>query len=371
MSPKPGRPLPVLPSIAEPERSTCLIDPSPEIFGPSSPATPSIYPPTRPASRVSTSGPPSRCHSPSIMNLHQKSVVRQRIARINDMDVQRNHSISSASSRWDDGGQDTVLPHTLPKGVDQEDKADKVQIMHPAPTGWPQELCAGGLPRPSCEADNNTVSNLGPLLRFWENHAQEHQEQVAHLGDQLIGLQDEIQRLPKELSCMVTNSDASSDRIQQLVTKVDRKLETHADILSVIDGKLMSVADGCQQQANIGSARDKSAIETLRGIDGIRSQLRSDFPAVFAKLAQIQEAQERCNERAKNERAPLVERNREFPPPVIDNMSTVLSKLDAVIALQRKATTPIGKAGTARLGDVAGKDIKDEVLLRRSLYSSR
>ena len=316
------------------------------------------------------------------MNLHQKSVVRQRLAKINDMEVQRNPSVSSASSRtvpgrgnphrWDDGGQNRVLPHTLAKGIDQEDKADTVQIMHPAPTrAYPQESCAGGLPGPSCEADNDAVSNLGPLLRFWENHAQEHREQVAHIGDQLIGLQDEIQRLPKELLCMVTNSDASSGHIQQLVTKLDRKLDTHADVLSVIDDKLTSVAGSCQQQANIGSVRDKSAVETLRGIDGIRSQLQSDFPVVFAKLVQIQEAQERCNERAKNERAPLVERNREFPPPVTDNMSTVLSKLDAVIALQRKAAAPIGKAGTARLGDVASKDIKDEVLLRRSLESSR
>ena len=382
MYPKSGRPLPVLPSVTEPERSTCSIDPPPEIFRPSSPATSSIYPPTRPVSRLSAAGSPSRSHSPSVMNLHQKSVVRQRLAQINDVDVQRSHSMSSASSRtasgrgnshrWDDGGQKAVLPHPLAKGIDQEDKADKVQLMHPAPTrACPQESCAGDLPGPSRGVDNNTVSNLGPLLRFWENHAQEHREQVAHLGDQLVGLQDEIQRLPKELSCIVTNSDASSDHIHQLVTKVDRKLETHAEVLSAIDDKLTSVAGSCQQQANIGSARDKSAVETLRGIDGIRSQLQSNFPAVFAKLAQIQEAQERCNEKAKNERAPLVERNKEFPLPVPDTMSTVLSKLDAVIALQRKATTPIGKAGTARSGDVASKDIKEEVLLRRSLESSR
>ena len=282
---------------------------------------------------------------------------------------------------WDVGGQNVDLPHALTKRVDQKDKTadfDKVQIRHPTPTrAFPEESCAGGSfktpqrhSHPSCEVGDNTVSNLGPLLRFWENHAQEHREQVTHLGDQLIGLQDEIQRLPKELSCIVNNADANNAHIQQLVTKVDRKLESNADILSTIDDKLTSVAGSCQQQANIGSTHGKSVVEALRGIDGIRSQLKSDFPAVFAKLAKIQEAQERCNEKAKNERAPLVERNKELPPPVTD-ISPVLSKLDAVIALQRKATTPIGKTGNTRFGDVAGKDIKDEVLLRCILKPSR
>jgi len=321
------------------------------------------------------------------MNLHQKLVVKQRLAKIKDMDVQRSQSISSVSSRTASGrGSSRHLDtssekaHPRAKGVERKDKTgdfDQLEIVSPTPTrACLEEARADSLlgnfqasqehTHPSPEAGHNTTSNFASLLGFFENNAREHRDQVMHFEDRLAGLQDEIQRLPKELSCMISNSDANNTHVHQLATKVDRKLETNADILSSIDDKLAAVASSCQQQASIGSTRDKSAAETLRLVDGVRSQLKSSFPAVLARLAQIQETQERLNEKAKNERPPLTERNKDWSSPVID-LSTILSKLDAVIALQRKAAAPAGKAGGNRLGDIAGKDIKDQVFLCYSL----
>ena len=369
------RPLPALPSVAKPDGAS-------EICRPRSPATPSIYPPTRPISRLSMSSSTStsRCHSPSIMNLQQKLVVKQRLAKIKDMDVQRSRSVSSVSSRTasgrnssrhlEAGGQSA---HPSAKGVEHKDKADDFEIVSPTPARACLEdsplgdfLASQEHTRSSREAGHNTTSKFASLLGFFENNAREHREQVVHLEDRLAGLQDEIQRLPKEVSSMVSNHDANNTHVHQLATKIDRKLETNADILNTIDDKLTVVASSCQQQASIGSARDKSAAETLRAVDGVRSQLKSDFPAVLARLAQIQETQERLNEKAKNERPPLAEWNKDRPTPVID-LSTVLSKLDAVIALQRKTAAPAGKAGGNRLGDIAGKDVKDQVFLCYSL----
>jgi hypothetical protein len=317
------------------------------------------------------------------MNLHQKLVVKQRLAEIKGMDVQRSCSASSASSgtasgrgssrHLDTGGQSA---RPCAKGIEQKDKTgdfDQLEIVSPTPTRACLEEAHTNSPlrnflpsqehtrpSPSREA-GNTTSNFASLLGFFENNAREHREQVTHLEDRLAGLQDEIQRLPKELSCMISNSDANNTHVHQLATKVDRKLEANADILSTIDDKLAAVASSCQQQASIGSARDKSAAETLRLVDGVRSQLKSDFPAVLARLAQIQDTQERLNEKAKNERPPLTELNKDRPSAPVD-LSTVLSKLDAVIALQRKVAAPAGKGGN-RLGDVSGKDIKDQVFL--------
>ncbi|KAK2464306.1 hypothetical protein APHAL10511_003763 [Amanita phalloides] len=318
----------------------------------------SIYPPTRSASRLSASGSvstttPERCRSPSIMSLNQKSVVKQRLAQIKDLGMQRTCSVSSASGRtaskkgslshhrWNGNGQPTCVSDAV---ADQENISARSD---PEITRSIPDII-------------QAPSNIEPLLGLLQNHAHEHREQVTHLEDQLIGLQDEIQRLPKELSCIVGNSRTdNAPSIQQMVTKVDRKMESTADVLGVIEDKLTSLTDDYQKQAGVESTRDKNAADALRAIDGIRVQIKSDFPAVLARLAQIQEVQKR-NEKIKNDRPPLAERNKD-PPPVVD-LSTVLSKLDAMIALQRKATTPVGRAGgKASCTDVSGKDIKDDL----------
>ncbi|KAF8629409.1 hypothetical protein AX15_003463 [Amanita polypyramis BW_CC] len=384
-----GRPLLVVPS-PTPERNTPSAlssglrhNPPAQICDLRSPATPSIYPPTRSVSRLSASGSvstttPERCRSPSIMNLSQKSVVKQRLAQIKDMELQRTSSVSSicstesASRRWGQNLQPDYLPEPSVGCVDQENSSglDCPEVVYRiSPKALVERIFTDNSPgmnpqvpkepsRSSCD-----MSNLEPLLEVMKDHAHEHHERVTHLGDQLIGLQDEIQRLPKELNSIINGSrvDSTPNAIQQLMTKVDRKVETTADVLDVIEDKLTILANSCQQQASVGSARDKNAVEMLRAIDGIRSQLKSEFPAVLARLAQIQEAQGR-GEKARNERPPLADRNKGLPPPVVD-LSAVLSKLDAVIAMQRKAAAgkPTGRVASGRLDDAAGKQMKEEL----------
>lgn len=341
---------------------------------PSTSASVSVYAPTKALSRLSTSTSaksaiPDRCHSPSIMNLNQMTKVKQRLAQIRDMELQRKSSSSSSSSRiapekgslsWRRvEGQDPSPTTTSRAAVQALEANQGSDRKHDEEFSKPVDIGADKHTDDS-EAQGQGNANLEPLLDFMKDQAQEQKEQVGHLGDQLACIQDEIQRLPQEF-CLLASSPSSRNadpNIQQMMTKVERKVEVTTDVLGTIEDKLETMSTGMQKQAQV---RQKSAIETLRAIDGFRMALGSDFSAIMAKLALLQELQERC-EKTK-ERLPLAEHNKQLPPVV--DLSTVLAKLDSVITLQRKAITsvgkPAGKAANAKVTDVASKDIKDEL----------
>ncbi|KAM6501962.1 hypothetical protein JOM56_001939 [Amanita muscaria] len=260
---------------------------------PSTSASVSVYAPTQALSRLSTSTSaksaiPDRCHSPSIMNLNQMTKVKQRLAQIRDMELQMKPSSSSSSSRI--ASEKGSLSWRRVEGQD------------PSPT---------------------TTSRAAVQAR------------EANQGSDRK--HDEDSR----------NVDPN---IQQMMTKVERKVEVTTDVLGTIEDKLETMSTGMQKQAQV---RQKSAIETLRAIDGFRMALGSDFSAIMAKLALLQELQERC-EKTK-ERLPLAEHNKQSPPVV--DLSIVLAKLDSVITLQRKAVTsvgkPVGKAANAKLSKIS------------------
>ncbi|KIL62568.1 hypothetical protein M378DRAFT_25533 [Amanita muscaria Koide BX008] len=341
---------------------------------PSTSASVSVYAPTKALSRLSTSTSaksaiPDRCHSPSIMNLNQMTKVKQRLAQIRDMELQMKSSSSSSSSRiasekgslsWRRvEGQDPSPTTTSRAAVQAREANQGSDRKHDEEFSKPVDIGADKH-TDDTEAQGQGNANLEPLLDFMKDQAQEQKEQVGHLGDQLACIQDEIQRLPQEF-CLLASSPSSRNvdpNIQQMMTKVERKVEVTTDVLGTIEDKLETMSTGMQKQAQV---RQKSAIETLRAIDGFRTALGSDFSAIMAKLALLQELQERC-EKTK-ERLPLAEHNKQFPPVV--DLSTVLAKLDSVITLQRKAVTsvgkPAGKAANAKVTDVASKDIKDEL----------
>ena len=357
---------------------------------PSSPVTTSIYPPTRPLSRLYSvkSIGSERCHSPSITNLNQRFMVKQRIAQIKNIELQRKASGSSTSSKppslrgssakhenGRNGQTYASLTAEIPPGRIEEYPPDEETtflsttkvVVAGGSTGdeAPQERILHTLDKEvaaeSREARSQRNPDLEPLLYFVKEHAHEQGEKVMHLGDQLVCLQDEIQRLPQEFSCIVGGLQADIGSTKQLVTKVERKVEASTDVLGAMEDKLATLSEGLKQQAQIETTRENTAAEAFRVMDGVRMQLRSDFPSVMAKLAQIQEAQERSQK--VEERAPLADRNKQLPAVV--DLSTVLAKLDAVIALQRKAAGTVGKvtgkAGPAKVADVSSKDMKDEV----------
>ncbi|PFH53753.1 hypothetical protein AMATHDRAFT_83687 [Amanita thiersii Skay4041] len=378
----------------------------------SSPA--SVYPPTRPLSRVSVRDSPvpsERCHSPSIMNLNQRSVVKQRLAQIKEMDLQRASSSASSSSigsvsepygrsprsRYI-GSQSTKLTsHSSVeprKGTSKRDECTRTRttittpleevLQHSPHVKSVPELCPTNTTINECEPVQVTspvaslsarvgissekqtslhrVSSglLDPLAKLLRENADNQRVQVGNLGDQLAGLQYELQRLPKEISCIVGSSRGSeegSPTVHHMLTKVERKIENSIDFLGTLDDKLSSLgnnhAQAQHQMAKANVMRDKGAAEMLRALDVIHAQLKSNLPAILARLAEVQETQKRSEELLlMHEQRPLkADRNKELPP-VID-LSAILAKLDRVLEVQRKA-------GSLKAPDVS-RDVKAEL----------
>ncbi|KAF8639549.1 hypothetical protein AX17_001454 [Amanita inopinata Kibby_2008] len=352
-----------------------------------SPLVSSIYSPTRPSSRNSRPDSIERCCSPSLMNLNHMSVVKQRLAQIKRVDSLES---SLAESSSDLGQSSRYRPNVDPSSrptqntgevrdsdlgrdrftrfvVRPGEMAERVRINSTRGFENGDSIVThdSGITRSNQVGDKGTLGVL-PLLDLLRNHISEQQEHVTRLGDQIACLQDGVQQLPQEITCILGSSrEGDGPQVQQMVTRVDRKVEASVDILEGIEEKLTTLGSSWQSHADAKAKHDRHAAEARRSLDDIQGLLKSSFPAVFARLAQIQEAQESGGQ-AKNERPPLADRNKELPP-VID-LSVVLSKLDALLSMQRKVSMPIaGKANSSKLVDSGGKEIKNELAKISSL----
>lgn len=369
------RSLPPIPREARPNLlslNTLSMDANTRI-GSLSPISPSVYPPTRPVSRAS-SGVDSRCKSPSIANLGQLSVVRQRLAQIEhnssqssyggltsptssqasystrlttpvldsekgasilgrneSQDMSRVQSMQSSaagsliiektlssSSRPESRAmsrlqsvQSSPVGFTLEKGPStfsrhesqnmtrvqsmQSSAADSIldaygdvdgnkppqstasETIGPKPVRWSRQLS----PLPERDRRPQSVvpnSRLEPFAELLHDHAAKNYDQTANLGDQIISLQSDVQRLPHDVTAAI-GMDIHSKAMRKMISKVDKRVESNGETLKDIHSKIEHLAKRSD------SPGDANILEELQLI---RQHLETDSKVrTAAKLEEL------------------------------------------------------------------------------------
>jgi hypothetical protein len=352
----------------------------PDTFSPTNtPISPSIYPPTSSISSPNPLSPTpispigvSRPNSPSITNLTQLSVVRQRLAQI-----ERNHSELSAQSglsrastpvspsscsAWSRkelvwynpraspatlrGGNTTPTNHVRKKVVRTESEHSLPEVMITDPLA--NILAQHGrepVPTPTQRDRENPEgfekASLAPLRLDLTKISKDISEVKGVLGgangyptvhQMVVGLECCVQEDGQTLRA-IRDSLNSLGELVAGVSAVQEKQTRKQDRKEKQDLK--------QQQIQGGGTED-----VLRLLENIQSQFSSVFPSVVEKLTQIVDTQEKEKENQKREQEQAAYRNIGRTPSNSEKtaeMETVLAKLEEirnVCSIQAPANVP-------------------------------
>ncbi|EGO00087.1 hypothetical protein SERLA73DRAFT_152204 [Serpula lacrymans var. lacrymans S7.3] len=267
--------------------------------------------------------PSSRCQSPSIANLGQLSVVKQRLAEIErtgsgtscitdpaSTPTQRTRTTRSERVRnafseierlqhdsglivISDAGtpvpvRDVTSPclsETAPLSPEQDALPGQRTIRYPTtkylPLAFPPPIQEHptGFSSLSQYSRSDTVCiepKLAPLAELIQGNAAKHYDQTAGLGEQIISLQQDIHNLPKELGPLmaaVTQPTPPND----LPKGIDPSV-FHDILFKVEDIRKQTSTDTGTLQAN----------SILKNLQVLQMQLKSDMPEVLTKLDTIQ-----------------------------------------------------------------------------------
>lgn len=321
-----------------------------------SPVSPSIYPSTRPTSRASSKEANPRSTSPSLMNLGRLSVVQQRLAQIerntsqqscgsgltsptlssrdsrsthlttpllrsgkatiphNALDSKRMETVMSSSNRSILDSYGDTRPGLMETPVMEE----LVQVPHPGEFMGPQQASPHS-------TDEGITSHLEPFADIlWDQAAKNH-DQTANLGDQIISLQDDVQRPPydQELTSALSGGSSRTD-IHNIITSLEAKAGANGEVLKAIYDKM-----------GISGLTSSDATEIRQTTREIHQQLNEEFVVILQKLDMIHERQEQDTSRP-----PTILKNLgpSLPDPVthpqvVPDLSELHKKVETLLAL--------------------------------------
>jgi hypothetical protein len=169
------------------------------------------------------------------------------------------------------------------------------------------------------------TSRLEPFAELLRDHAAKNYDQTANLGDQIISLQDEVQRLPHELASVVSDGSSCTD-IHKIISSLEAKTGANGEILKAISEKFNTTGTSSLVAGEV--------IEIRQTLQSIRHQLDKDFPVILRKLDQVHERQEQDSSKTATtfDHLDFSQPSSADPPQVID-LSELHKKLDTLANL--------------------------------------
>ncbi|KAF9464939.1 hypothetical protein BDZ94DRAFT_1307379 [Collybia nuda] len=267
----------------------------------------SVYPLSRSASPTSCKKNNSRSTSPSILNLERLSVVQQRLAQIESIAPHRAPSSKpkSPTSLSCDSRSTHLTNPSMPLGRatnlcdalrwkqlkrTESVKSNLTNASHSDTRLAPPDMTVPKEPdymssqqSSSRFADNGIESRLEPFAELLRDHAAKNYDQTANLGTQIISLQNEVQRLPQELACVVSDGSSDTD-IHKIISSLEVKTGVNGETLKAINSKLNTIG------VNALALDDTAEIRQI--MQNIRQILNEDISIISKKLDVVQQNQE-------------------------------------------------------------------------------
>jgi len=369
------------------------------------PISPSIYPPTsRPTSSIgspnSLSPSPisptefSRPYSPSITNLNQLSVVRQRLAQI-----ERNHSELSAQSELTTRASTPASPSSCSAWSRKEavwhnprasPRSDVIALRRGNRSPGTPTNHVGKKARRT-KTKRNLLEEEGLITDPLDNILAQHgrppvatstptpqrdggQSQDEPGKASLAPLCQDLTKISKDLSDVkgVLGGASGYPTVHEMVMSLDRRVQGDGQTLRAIQDSLSSLGERVagvsavqEQQMRKQDRKEKQdqkqqldkgggTEDVLRLLENIQTQLSSVFPSVVEKLTQIADTQEQEKGNWQQQQEQVAYRNIGGTPldtEKMTEMETVLAKLEEIHKLCPIQVQSDGPESTREGGD--------------------
>ncbi|KAG5639126.1 hypothetical protein H0H81_006715 [Sphagnurus paluster] len=305
-----------------------------------SPISPSIYSSTRPTSRASS----SRSNSPSIANLSQLSVVRQRLAQMEPNSSQSSYEglTSRSSSKASHSTHPTTPAHSdhgsINKSlIDDRDMLraqsgrssaadsilDSYSDTHVSVDDLPCKAATFPMDlRPCSTVDRGhhqsspIDSNPRPVLELL--HEQAADNWTENSRDHVAALQNDAARPPEIVSLI--GLEAHSTKVMKMVAKLEEQAKANGETLGTINCKMDEHWKKCGRESSEDNVKLVKEISSMRDqisrdLSHIRETIASDVtrtlsPTILSNVSASRTA---------------------LPPPQVD-LSGLHMKLDALMA---------------------------------------
>lgn len=309
----------------------------------SSPVSPSIYPSTRPASRASSKEANPRSTSPSLMNLGRLSVVQQRLAQIERNTSQQScgseltsPTPSSQSSRSTHlttlslpSGKATIPHNALESKRMENVRSSSIRSILASYSDTRQGLMETPVMEELVQAPHSG-ERMGPQQAsaysvdadiLWDQVAKNY-DQAANLGDQIISLQDDVQRPPHDQDLASAFSDGSSRMdIHNIIKSLEAKAGANGEVLKAIYDKM-----------GTSGLTSSDATEIRQTTREIRQQLNEEFVVILQKLDTMHERLEQDSSTILKNLGPSLP-DPVTLPQVIPDLSELHKKVETLLAI--------------------------------------
>ncbi|KAG6897516.1 hypothetical protein C0992_000742 [Termitomyces sp. T32_za158] len=255
----------------------------------SSPVCFSIHPTIRPVSRASSERE-SRSTSPSIANLSQLSVVRQRLAQIEATPPRtsegglksRTSPTSSVSSLWselepvtihamtrDQSGQSSAADSILDSYGDQSLKSPDLDLLPPLlslPELETRNTSNSPAQARSVKRLSHNVSGspsspgFQPVMELLHGHTEKSCNNMNSLYEQVSSLRDDVHTLPRVIASTVDNG-GRTNHVLKMVMKLEQQARLNRGILDSIHSKVDKLTEPVSP-----SAQDDSHTKVIRAL---------------------------------------------------------------------------------------------------------
>ncbi|KAG6885918.1 hypothetical protein C0993_007936 [Termitomyces sp. T159_Od127] len=317
----------------------------------SSPKSPSIHPPIRPVSQAS-SGRYSRSTSPSIANLSQLSVVRQRLAQIETPSFRtpeggpksRTSPTSSIGTRLtspvpslrsemgsmtihammrDESGQSSTADSILDSYWGQHLKSPDFNPLPPLmslpeletrTTSDSPVQTRSVKPLSHHASGSATNPRSEPVIESLHDHSEKSCNEMNSLRGQILSLRDDVHTLPRVFASTM-DMGGQTNYVLKMVTKLEQQARSNRDLLDSIHSKVDS-----RTEPSWTGARDDDVTKAIRA-------LQADVTHGFTHVRKILESN--------NERETVTELNNVAPSTSQPNgdISHLNSKIDDLLAV--------------------------------------
>ncbi|KAF5380426.1 hypothetical protein D9615_004641 [Tricholomella constricta] len=181
-------------------------------------------------------------------------------------DMLRNQSGRSSAA-------DSILDSYGDPIVDKASQYSPTQAV----TESTEDLSDGKCPTADRKGSLVTSPVLESTVELLHDQSAKNYDQMENLGDQVLSLQNDIQRLPREIALAI-DMDAHSNVVSKMVAKLEEQARSNGEVLGSIYDKM----EKHQQRGRAGASDDSANL--AQGLQSIREQLSKDLSAISTKL---------------------------------------------------------------------------------------
>ncbi|THH02060.1 hypothetical protein EW026_g703 [Hermanssonia centrifuga] len=324
-------------------------------------------PPASIASRISALSAitPSRSQSPSIRNLDQRSVVKQRLAQIEQISSPSSPIVTPAKS-------------TRSRAILTSSAESPTYSAHP-PDRLPKakEHTPKSIP-PDASRDIISSSRQSRLVANLEQHAR-----LSGLEDQIASIQTGLRHLPRDLEATLSERpsqaaiippqlDADTKRavenIDGSVKRIEDQGERHAQGLSNIQAKVDAILDLRSQVEATGKGSSSPSVDinvVVGKLEEMRAELKSDLPLLAKQLEELLAGRFPANYEnsfSMKDAAPPSPASGCTSPEggIPEKMSLIQQKLDELLSAQKSVQEAASESSAAEPAET--KPMLEEVL---------